>query len=244
MLKELIDKYYLETEEGKGQDRFWISDAGKCQRAVFFKIKKAPKKEADARFLRLLDHGGYIHQRIMRVLFSQGIVRASEISIPATKDIGGKADAILGMDNQLYVLDIKSINSSILKTLRKPKEEHLDQILLYMHFFNIKRGILLYEGKDNQEIREFEIAYNPEKVKKLLSDFSDLKVKLEKDSIPERLLGYPNNWQCRYCQFIDICKIVGGEEIDWKKAKEKMEGKPAFPDNPEESEDFKEKLPF
>ena len=41
MLKELIDQFYLDNQKNKEQTRFYITDAGKCPRAVFFKFKNA-----------------------------------------------------------------------------------------------------------------------------------------------------------------------------------------------------------
>ena len=66
MLKEIIDKFYLDREKDKAQSHFYVTDAGKCPRALFFKFKNAPKKEMEANILRLFDHGDYIHKLIMK----------------------------------------------------------------------------------------------------------------------------------------------------------------------------------
>ena len=39
----------------------------------------------------------------------------------------------------------------------EPKEDHLIQVNVYMFFLNIPRTCLLYECKDNQELKEFYI---------------------------------------------------------------------------------------
>jgi len=39
MLKELIDQFYLENQKNKDQTKFYITDAGKCPRAVFLNLK-------------------------------------------------------------------------------------------------------------------------------------------------------------------------------------------------------------
>ena len=41
MLKELINQYYLDRQKDREQHHFYITDAGKCPRATFFKFKKA-----------------------------------------------------------------------------------------------------------------------------------------------------------------------------------------------------------
>lgn len=223
MIKELIEKYYQDKIGEKDRVRFYISDAGKCYRQIFFKFKKAPRAEMEPRILRIFDHGDYVHLRLMRTLFSLGIVVASEVDIPPTADIGGRADAIVRLNNELYLVDFKSINSAILDGLVEPKEEHILQVQLYLHFFNIKKGVLLYEGKDSLEFKEFLVEYNKELAQKILQDFQRLKVNTEKGIIPQRLSDYPKNWQCRYCQFREICDMAGPDNIDWSQFKKKIQ---------------------
>src|SRR3989344_5544351 len=111
MLKELIDQFYLENQKNKEQTRFYITDAGKCPRAI------------------------------------------------------------LCMGSENYVLDIKSINSMLFRKLTAPKEENIYQVQLYMHYFNIKKGMLLYVDKDQQELKEFIFDYDGDLCKSLLDKF-------------------------------------------------------------------------
>jgi len=225
MLKELIDKFYLDRQKDKEQNHFYVTDAGKCPRAVFFKFKKAPREEMEANILRMFDHGDYIHQLIMKPLLSVKEIHivASEVNIPPLELISGRADAILSDGKELYVLDIKSINSMVFKNLLEPKEENINQIQLYLHFFKAKKGILLYVNKDTQELKEFLINYDPKRAMTLLDELRDLKLKIDSNIIPRRIIDWPTNWQCQYCQFKEICKITGPEEIDWIKFQEKIE---------------------
>lgn len=223
MLKEIIDKYYQDKNNERERKRFYISDAGKCPRQIFFKFKKAPRKEMEPRLLRIFDQGDYVHLRLTRDLFSLGIVVASEIDIPPREDIGGRADAIVRINNELYLVDLKSINSNILYKMAEPKEDHILQVQLYLHFFKLKNGILLYEGKDNSEIKEFTVGYDKKVAEKILNDFKRLKINVDKDLIPQRLSNFPDNWQCQYCQFREICEMSGSQNIKWGDFKKKIE---------------------
>lgn len=225
MLKELIDKFYLERQKDKEQTHFYITDAGKCPRAIFFKFKNVPREEMEARILRMFDHGDSIHQLIMKPLFSIKEIRvvASEIDIPAMELIRGRADAIISDGKELFVVDIKSMNSMVFKNLEAPKPENVDQIQLYLHYFKIPKGILLYVNKDTQELKEFLIHYNPVRVKSLLKDLADLKVKIDSNLLPARLPDWPDNWQCQYCQFKEICQQAGEREVNWEEFKKKIE---------------------
>lgn len=225
MLKEVIDKFYLDRQRDKEQQHFYITDAGRCPRAIFFKFKNVPRKEMEANILRLFDHGDHIHKLIMKPLLSTREIHvvASEVDIPPQELISGRADAVLSDGKELYVLDIKSMNSMVFRKLTEPKEENINQIQLYLHYFKLKKGILLYVNKDSQELKEFVVEYNPELCNNLLVNLQDLKTKIEQNIIPARTVEWPSGWQCQYCQFKEVCKMVNGEEVAWLDFKARIE---------------------
>jgi len=216
MLKELIDQFYLDNQKNKEQTRFYITDAGKCPRAVFFKFKNAPREPIDARIMRIFEHGENIHRSIFNILYRLRLGVVTEIPIPSQEIISGRADAILCIGNENYVLDIKSMNSMIFRKLLAPKEDNVFQIQLYLHFFNIKKGILLYVDKDQQEIKEFFVDYDEALCKSLLDKFYLLKDQLDAGTLPARLEDYPRNWQCNYCAFKATCKKANEEDFKQK----------------------------
>jgi len=218
MLKEFIDKFYLDRQKDKGQHHFYITDAGKCARAVFFKFKNAPRKAMEANILRLFDHGDHIHQLIMKPLLSVREVHvvASEVNVPPQEIISGRADAIISDGKKMYVLDIKSMNSMVFDKLAEPKEENVAQLQLYLHYFKVPMGILLYVNKNTLALKEFLIEYDKGQALALLKDLEGTKEKIDSDIIPARLSDYPGNWQCRYCQFKEVCDMTNGEEVKWR----------------------------
>jgi CRISPR/Cas system-associated exonuclease Cas4 (RecB family) len=225
MLKELIDKFYLDKQRDKEQTHFYITDAGKCARALFFKFKNVPRKEMEASVLRLFDHGDHMHQLIMKPLLSIRDVHvvASEVNVPPQEIISGRADAIISDGQNLYVLDIKSMNSMIFDKLLEPKEENVDQIQLYLHYFKIPKGVLLYVNKNTLALKEFMVEYSQEKSLSLLNGLQENKKKIDCGVIPDRISNYPEDWQCRYCQFRGVCDTAGPGEIKWESFKNKIE---------------------
>ncbi len=222
MLKEIIDQFFLDRESNREQHHFYITDAGKCARAIFFKFKNVPREKMTAEVLRMLDHGDYVQMHILNCLFGLGVVRASEIKIPPQEIISGRADAIITLDNELYVVDFKSMNSYKFKDLKAPLPENVNQIQLYLHFFKIPKGILLYVDKNTLALKEFLVNYNPKMVNSLLKSLEDLKEKIDTDIIPVRLPDYPNNMQCRYCAFREICSSASSKEMNWEQFKVKI----------------------
>jgi len=225
MLREIIDKFYLEKDKDRDRQHFYVTDAGRCPRSIFFKFKNAPKKDLDPNILRLFDHGEHIHRLIMKSLLSTRDIHvvASEVNIPKQEIISGRADAILSDGKDLYVLDIKSINGFLFRKLDQPKEENLCQLQLYLHFFGIKKGILLYVNKNDQHLKEFAIDYNKKQAEELMSSLEKLNMQIDNDKIPARLFDYPRNKHCRYCEFKDVCKMSDPGEMKWISFKEKIQ---------------------
>jgi len=120
-------------------------------------------------------------------------------------------------------VDFKSMNSLVFKNLDQPKEDNVNQLQLYLNFFKIPKGILLYINKDTLELKEFLVEYNPAITQKLLKDLSDLKSKIDSNIIPDRIPDFPENWQCQYCQFREICSTAGEGNVKWEDFKKKIE---------------------
>lgn len=173
----------------------------------------------------MFDHGDHIHQLIMKPLLSirEIHVVAAEVNIPPQELISGRADAIISCGKELYVLDIKSMNSMIFRNLAQPKEENVDQIQLYLHYFKIPKGMLLYVNKDTQELKEFMVNYDRKRALSLLDGLEALKKQIDSNVVPARISNYPDDWQCQYCQFREVCVMANGGEVNWNNFKEKIE---------------------
>jgi CRISPR-associated protein Cas4 len=202
MIKEKIDEFYLSKQRDRDREHFYITDAGKCPRAVYFQFKKIPKKAMDARILRVFEHGDYTHLRIISTLFSLGLVKATEIDIPNKEIVHGRADAIVNIDGEPYVVEIKSINSIAFGKLESPDPDHYKQIQLYLHYFNIKKGIVIYENKNTQEIKEFAVDYDEKTVQEVLEKFHVLKAQIQSNIVPSK---GDMGWKCNYCPYAEEC---------------------------------------
>jgi len=210
MLKEKIDKFFLENpQENRKKTLFYVSDAGKCARQVFLGFRDAPKEKLDPRMARIFQKGNKIHSDIFKIFYSLPNIKVStEIRMPENELLSGRADALIFMDNEHYIVDIKSMNSFIFKGLEYPKPENVGQIQLYLHYFKIKKGILFYIDKDRQEIKEFIVSYDSQMVHFLLQGFRKLKKQIDNNELPPVLSDYPKNWQCKYCRYSRTCKAI------------------------------------
>jgi predicted RecB family nuclease len=87
--------------------------------------------------------------------------------------------------------------------LKKPKSEHLLQLLFYMDILNIKQGYVLYENKNTQDIISFYVDYEENKSK--LEHPHRIIDKVLENSKKGILLDKKLD-SCASCIFYDYCK--------------------------------------
>ena len=211
-IKQLLDNFYAENErDAKKQEHFYVSDVGHCGRAIFFNFKGVKKAKLDPRMCRIFSMGDTLHNNIFSQMYHIPSIKiiGSEVRMPENGLISGRCDAIVLIGGELFVIDIKSINSFIFKKMENAQIENIQQVQLYLHFFNIQKGIVLYIDKDRQEIREYIVSYAPLEVHYILENFKKLKKQIDENEVPKRLSDYPSGWQCRYCRFKSHCDLQG-----------------------------------
>jgi CRISPR/Cas system-associated exonuclease Cas4 (RecB family) len=112
-----------------------------------------------------------------------------------------------GPNNDVLIVEFKSIkdkgyNEYIPKT--KPKKEHEMQLQLYFFLTGIRKGMVYYENKNNQEQKYFVVEYNEDIVNSIIADIKYVIECIDKGEMPEREFQ-PVEVKCRYCDFRDIC---------------------------------------
>lgn len=208
MIKEIIDS---RVEDHQSSGKFAISRIGSCWRKIYLGIKGEYKEKFDAKTLRAFEIGDIFHRQAVKELLEKGDkfgkrVVAVEVDIPEQKKISGRIDVILSdaKTRELCLIDIKSC---VDWTLNKVKKEELDvgyiqnyinQIQLYLHFFKIKKGYVLFFGKHRGETEEIEVIYDKKLCLNLIKDIEDFfKNYLEKDVEPQKCDG--GDFGCDCC---------------------------------------------
>jgi len=222
VIVDKLHEYYERLSNSKHAKYFYVTDIAGCPRAVFFSMTGEIGEKTPAGGIKKMRMGSKIHEHLMGDMFSSGMrVVASEISIPDNELIHGRADCIVCIDNELILLDFKSIMSFGYKIIndKKLNEEHIAQVNLYLHFFNLKRGFLIYMNKDNQDLLEVEVLYDEKKALECLDKLKDLRLKIDNKILPE----IPTNlegWKCAYCSHRKLCKDKCKEKKEMEKENE------------------------
>lgn len=157
------------------------------------------------------------------------IIRYKEVPIQNEEfHLLGHADGIISDANGRAVLEVKSVGigtlrfeapelfqkfskegmslDSLWKEIRTPFVSHLRQVNLYMYCLGIHDGVVLYEWKPTQEVKEFSIKFQPELVSGILAGCSTVKSALESNTIPMRpMTASLDATMCKNCPHYKRC---------------------------------------
>ncbi|MCX6759941.1 MAG: hypothetical protein NTW46_01190 [Candidatus Nealsonbacteria bacterium] len=112
----------------------------------------------------------------------------------------------------------------VFRSMLEAKPENIDQLQLYLHYFEIPKGILLYVNKDNLDLKEYIFDYDKNRAEFLLEGLSNLREKIDSNILPKRIQGYPDDWQCRFCGYKEICDKADSSEMAWNEFKDRVLG--------------------
>jgi len=117
----------------------------------------------------------------------------------------GHVDGIFKLSDEFHVVDYKSMFSFQFKKLSEPLQKHVIQISIYIWLLDLPSGFLLYECKDDQKIKMFEVTRNEKLITSIKERARRLMDILELGKLPKR--PYPNksDSHCRYCPFKKQC---------------------------------------
>ena len=208
MLVERLEEFFSREEEARERNYFYVSEVAKCPRQIYYSVKGFPRPPLDGQSARRMAVGDDVHRRIVGALFSMGLAVAAEVPLPPNPLFHGRADAIISLGGENFVVEIKSVHPyQFDQAAARPRRDHYLQLQLYLHYLDVPRGIILMENKANQALREFLVERDEETVKRVLSQFQDLhRLIFQEGRLPP--LPDKSDWeydQCRYCPFTEFC---------------------------------------
>ena len=243
MIKELIYKHFdgirLE-KEAKEKDtvniNFAPSYVEKCKRQIYYnKLNVAASNPIETHSYIKFKMGDSVHLAIQDIFKSADIwVEGEDFKEVEWNGLNWiyRIDGKLNIDNTNYLIEIKTVYTSGYNSIEnEAKKEHEIQLFLYMLFENIDNGIILYIGRDNGHIVEYN--YTLDRLRKKYKEYFEIKIKELKDLeskiknkiMPERdkkiylknnngnitetfqkdNVKYKTDWQCGYCQWKNLC---------------------------------------
>lgn len=160
VIKPLED--YLNTLSAKDSDRAINvnapSSVGGCLRARYYSRIEAESDgdSIEPRTRRIFDNGTHVHLRLQEYMRECGLLLMDEVPIyNPDYNIQGHTDGILQLPNdELGVLEIKSINSRSFGELKTAKPEHQMQGLVYLYCLEQNRQYLKDTFSDAEDFNK------------------------------------------------------------------------------------------
>jgi hypothetical protein len=221
MIIKKLNEHLSKEDEYRKKTAMSPTDAGQCPRKVYYTYYNMPKDDFTPREKLIFSLGDSIHKRLQKYFEDIGIQVKDEYRIEGKYEgmpIHGYVDSICVINDKVNIVEIKSHkewNYSNKCYLVEPKNEHVAQIMMYMHFTGIKDGIILYENKNTCELKEFIVKYNYISASEILCDlvntWSNIKSKVEpKRNTKYNIFSYP----CKYCKYANHCYRDYLEELE------------------------------
>ena len=112
---------------------------------------------------RIFGCGSALEDRVAKYFTGMGILRERELPVKLEEPpISGRIDFIIAHgEHGPMPVELKSINNAGFNKLTSaPKPEHLVQLQLYLCLWPVPYGTVLYENKDNQDLKAFLVEYD------------------------------------------------------------------------------------
>lgn len=151
----------------------------------------------------------------------------------------GHADGIINDRKGKAVIEIKSIgmgtirmenpdlffryqkkeitSDQVWKEIKHPFIPHLRQINLYMWVLGIQSGIVIYEWKASQDVKEFEVTLSENLITDIISSCLTVKAALESNAPPMRPVSASlDSSMCKNCLFYNRCWSIDEDQSESK----------------------------
>lgn len=184
---------------------FHPSSLSRCPKILYDSYLKESHvgTEDDARKARIFENGHSVHKRLQKNFRDSSLLIDEDVPIHDDKyEICGEIDGLLSFWGELIVLDIKSVNSRKFRSMYKPEDSHIIQVNVYMYCLGIKYGFLFYECKDDQQVHEYFLEYNPEVLLPVFKKIKFVQKCIQEETSPECKYD-DKKFECRYCEYID-----------------------------------------
>ena len=206
-----------------------------CQRSLYYGYFNVPQSKKSVQLLRVFDTGDSMHSRYHNYAKKAGILVACEMRVEnKTYKMRGRLDQLVLLDNELYVVDLKSMNNDRFAELQGvPPRDYYEQLQVYMWLLNtlfeqgskrkvfvaykekfpIKKSLLVIENKNDQRQEELLIPYNEECVATIVEKVKELIGHINNNKVPDKEFAEDSR-ECRRCYYRAYCYSDKGEVIN------------------------------
>lgn len=226
MVKNRLEKLFVEDRENENRyglhaSAILTSENEFCYReqvlSLFYKMNQG--KQLPIKLLKIFAQGNAMHEKWYNLFRKQKIDIAIERSLFIDKyDLSFTIDALLNLFDEEIICDIKSQNTYLFKKT-KGHSSGENQVNFYLWALSKytgkphKKGFVLVDDKNDQEIKVIPVEYNKEKVLPYVNRLKKIqeykKDFIENKKMPKRKFDNPDSKKCSRCNMRDACWNIG-----------------------------------
>lgn len=193
---------------------FRPSMIAKCERANVFHYRRATQSpgQQDPRLHRILDTGTALHsvfQGYLADLHDWWFVPEARVYEDVDGSfVRGSCDGVLihRKTRWAMALELKTIKSSVFKTLTKAQPDHVKQALIYAHLQKLPGTMIVYWDKDTSNLKEYWYPVDEKQWAGQKAHLTHLKIYVDNNTFP----AYdPSTCDIGFCNFVEVCRKRG-----------------------------------
>lgn len=135
-----------------------------------------------------------------------------QVEVDGEKQVDEEGNPVLeciyeGPQNDVLIVEFKSAKDKSYHDYTpktKPQGKHEMQLQLYFYMTGIRKGLVYYENKNDQNQKYFIVEYNQKIIDELIADIQFVIEYVDKKELPDREYQ-PVDFECRWCDYRDIC---------------------------------------
>lgn len=190
-----------------------------CRRATWYDFRKVAKKEFPPRMLRLFRRGDVEEYRFMHLLRGIGFeiferdtdgkqFKVTDFGghLSGSMDGVGKAPKKFGYDKP-FLIEYKTVNDKgfqkyIKDGLKPTNIKYWTQCQGYMGYNELEGALFCIVNKNDDTLYFEWVSFDKHAFRRLVESAEDI---IHATSPPEKLSSNPAWWQCKFCDFAEIC---------------------------------------
>ena len=237
LIREIVDSFVDDWKKKSGQrdhqrrNYFYMSDAGKCKRSIFYDFTCPEKKRPiTAKTLMMFNAGNLLHDDIQARARKRGMIEAGRDIEFGVEDWAHKATGRLDFITAVYkfIETEKGIAVAEIKTKNpynfggeEPTQDEIDQLLWYIDRLKessarsirqsevLDYGFILYADRamiaDPLPLCGWRVDYDPERIAVIKAEFTALDKAILAGECPMRPFER-DSIKCSYCRYSEsIC---------------------------------------
>jgi len=166
-------------------------------------IQGALSKKLGCDWIEIADHLEELKPRYKYEVEKSGYETRVSIESPP---IRFAVDGVLRLNNQKYLLEIKSSEYSSWSNLSDPKPHHVDQVRCYASLLNLEHVLMIYIDRQYGDIKCFEVTVSSEERQQIWNMFQYVQNMVDANLAPDKLP--PGDSWCNpsMCNYYEKCK--------------------------------------